>query len=567
MDSATLHYSHPSIRLALMCTALCFLGLSGCSQILKLSQSPDGDAALLSDLDSNTKYIGSFTDPYGLATTKVDAVGLITELSGTGGDPLTSPQRNYLIKEINTHQISDVKGLLAGSDTSLVVVTGFIPPAARKGDRFDLKIQCLPKTETESLNGGFLMAARMKPMLQTTRSVKFGHNIGLAKGRIVTHDLINSNANSKSATSGIIVGGGTVTQETDTGLWVPIDLRSIQTVTAISRAINGRFAASGVTSGEYVATPKTDRAIVLLIPKRYQANPGRFFNVVLNIAFEENGTDSVNRLEKLERQLHREETVEMAAIRLEGMGEQAIPALKRGLRSDVLATRFHSAEALAYLDDESGMETLRTAVTAGPAYRWHGLKSLESLDTELAKQTLNDLIENDSDYSTRYGAFQALLKSHRHSLTPFGESIGEEFDLFEVESKSEPFIHFSLSHHPEIVLFGVDQRFDSSWLYIEAGLTIKALDENTIQIKRFRPNASEQTRTCSTRVRDVIRELGKIGYDYSALLTILKDAKESEAISYRLLLDAAPRLNQSYRYVDNPSDLVPEWPMEKQTSL
>lgn len=540
---------------AVICTSVCAILAAGCSQFVKRAQSPDGESLVFPANGPKTSYIGAVADPFGLQSQKVDAVGLITELNGTGSDPMASPQRDHLEAEIKTHQIPDINGLLAGRDTSMVVVRGFIPPAAQKGDRFDLELQVMPRSETKDLFGGFLMPARMKPMLQTKYSVEMGHDIALGEGRVITRSLFESDKDPHNQVSGVVIGGGVVTKPLDTGIILPVENKSIPIVTSMTRAINNRFSASGNPGVDYIATAKTDRAVLLVLPQKYSSNPGRFFNVVLNIAFDENSTDRINRLEKLERQLHDPATIEMASVRLEGMGEEAIPALKRGLRADRFATRFHSAEALAYLGDTSGVDILRDAVAEKSAYRWHGLKALETLGKAGSQDALLDLLDCPS-FEARCGAFQSLCRAHPHMVSPLGERIGQEFDLFEVDTQEEPFVHVSMNERREIAVFGRGQTFASDWLYIEPGLTIKALDQKTVQIKQFLPYDDERTRTCSSRVRDVLRELGKLGYDYGDLLKILKDARETDALDCQLLVGAAPRLQQSYRYVDTPDELL-----------
>src|SRR5206468_1370020 len=55
-----------------------------------------------------------------------------------------------------------------------------------------------------------------------------------------------------------------------------------------------------------------------------------------------------------------------AAIRLEALGEESAPILKKGLESEHVLVRFTSAEALAYLDSPSAGEELARLVEQQP---------------------------------------------------------------------------------------------------------------------------------------------------------------------------------------------------------
>ena len=63
------------------------------------------------------------------------------------------------------------------------------------------------------------------------------------------------------------------------------------------------------------------------------------------------------RTERWGKELLDPKAAGVAALRLEGLGLTAIEALKAGLASPNAQVRFWSAEALAYLDDASGVDS------------------------------------------------------------------------------------------------------------------------------------------------------------------------------------------------------------------
>ncbi len=544
---------HRGVSRVLLLVMALAIGSVGCSHIIKRGQSPDAEAMEFNEGVEEATYIGDVAGPVGLDKLKVEGLALVTALDGSGSDPAPSAQRDYLVDEIKTHEVENVNGLLQSTDNSLVQILGFVPPGAKKGDRFDIVVQCMPKSETTSLEGGYLMMSRMKPLMVTRRSVQMGHNFALAEGRVLINQLFDSNEQVKNMVSGIVPGGGIVSRERETGLQLLDSARSIQNTTAMARAINARFTTRVGSAPEGVANPVSDRRLEILIPDEYRHNIGRYFHVMLNIVFEETPDERINRLEMLERQLHDPSMTSISAIRLEAIGEEAMGALKRGLRSDEFQVRFHAAQALAYMKETAGVEVLREAVLREPAFRWHGLTGLASLQSTSSEKALAALFDSASAES-RYGAFRALRESMPGSPLVDGEFVNREFMLHSVPSTAPPMIHFSRTRIPEIVMFGDDQRFGEDLLFIDKGLTIRADGPDHVQLMLYRPHTKPQKVVCSSSVEDVIRHAVALGCDYGDILKLVKDAGASNALSSRLVINALPSLNSSYRAGVQPGE-------------
>ncbi len=531
----------------MMATAWVILVLvSGCSHIIQRGQSPDTEAMEFGEDFEQPVYIGDVSLPTGLEELKVDGIALVTGLDGTGSEPGASGQRDYLVAEIKTHNIDDINGLLASENNSMALVMGMIPPGARKGDRFDVLVQCHKKSKTTSLHGGFLMQTRMKPFVQTSKSMSFGHNSALVRGRVLVDGIFDSGADTGNLTSGLIPGGGIVTRDRTNELRITKSNQSIKNATSITRAINDRFSTHVSGTPEGVASPLNDSVIELLIPDDYRHNVGRYFHVVLNIAFNETPGQRVNRLEFLERQLHDPAKSNMAAIRLEAIGDEAKNVLKRGLRSNDTQVQFHSAEALAYMADNSGLEVLSEAAESQQAFRWHALKAMASIKDATAEEALANLFSAASP-EARYGAFMTLRESIPDSLVIDGEYVGREFMLHTVSSSAEPMIHVSRNQIPEIVLFGGDQHLSDRLVYVQSGLTIKGQGGKQMLIKRYLPGGEENKIVCSTLISDVIRQMVRLGADYGDVIRLLKHANSNDSLPSQLVINAVPALSKSYR--------------------
>ncbi|NMC19152.1 MAG: hypothetical protein GYA33_01920, partial [Thermogutta sp.] len=83
-----------------------------------------GDAARRLDDATSEKadIVGDLAVPYGLHPIPVEAIGLVTGLRGTGSDPLPSPERQYLLAEMQRRGVDSPNTVLASPDTSLVLL-------------------------------------------------------------------------------------------------------------------------------------------------------------------------------------------------------------------------------------------------------------------------------------------------------------------------------------------------------------------------------------------------------------------------------------------------------------
>src|SRR5690606_4737323 len=89
------------------------------------------------------------------------------------------------------------------------------------------------------------------------------------------------------------------------------------------------------------------------------------------------------------------------------IGKDAVPVLKAGLKSKLAEVRFHSAVALAYLEDSEGLEALVESAKNERAFRVFAYAAMSTLDDAQAHLALRGLM-SASLAETRYGAFRSL---------------------------------------------------------------------------------------------------------------------------------------------------------------
>ncbi len=525
----------------------------GCSAIDTLavrSQSPEKSETP----DPETRMVRDLAAPFGLFPIQVEAVGLVTGLNGTGGDPPPSPQRAALIDEMQARGVREPNTVLASSTTALVLVRGVLRPAIQKGDRFDVEVRIPSRSQTTSLRGGYLLETRLKPMaLLPDHRIHEGHLLALAGGPVMVDPGADPKADAVILGRGRVLGGGVALKSRPLGLVLRPDHQSVVNSARVAEAVNRRFHTfeHGVKVG--VATAKTEQYVELKLHPRYKNDVQRYVRVVSAVALRESESERMERMEALRTRLLDPASCADAALKLEAIGAQAADVLVEGLRSSNPEVRFHAAKALAWLDRPEAAEPLAEIARYEPAFRVFALNALSAMDDYRAYDALLEMLELPSA-ETRYGAFRALHAMNPHDPVVRGQRLGEQFSYHVLDTAGPPMIHVTRSHRPEMVLFGSDQRLLPP-LAVNAGnqimLTTAGPDE--IAVSKFAVGEPDQRRVVSNRVDAVVRAVVELGGTYPDVVQALQEAKASGALVSRFEVDALPEPGRTYqRVADEP---------------
>ena len=533
---------------------------SGCQKLIGRGQSPDTTplVQLYDENVSKTKYIGDICGIYGLNFAKVDGIGLAVGLDGTGSAAKPGSQRDQLIRDLEINKnVDEPKKLLKSDNTELVLIYGLLPPGIKKGETFDLKVTVMSNSDATSLENGTLLISRLRPILRMGKGARQGHVTALGKGGIVIDATFDARQDQSKQLHGVILGGGKAREDRPLGLAIRTDDFSPKTTTQISRAINARFTAVSSKGRKGVAEPKTDKQIDLLIPDGYRLNVGRYLAVVKNIAYSEPVADRVNRMEALDREMSQPAQAGVTALKLEALGKEGIPALKRALRHHDLEVQFHAAQALAYSGHADGVDILVKAARDEPAFRWHAMTALASFDDVSAGNGLSELMQVESA-ETRYGAFRAMRARSANDPLVSGDWLAGDFHLHEIPSEASPMIHFSRAKRPEIVLFGLNQTVADDFLHVETGLTVRGNGNGTVSVNSYSAQYGEEKLVCSNKISDVIRTLAKLDFGYGSLMKMFRSANQSDTLNTRLVVNAVPKLGRTYSPDESIGQLAPE---------
>jgi len=531
-------------RLALLLSAV--LLCSGCSWFKGLtsvrSQSPDE----AEEDKSRTRLVGDWAVPFNMFPLRVETVGLVTGLRGTGSDPKPSPQRQALMAQMQARGVASPNAVLASANTSLVLVRGILRPGIQKGDRFDLEVRIPGDSDTSSLRGGWLMPCDLKEMAVLNNEFHEGHTWGKGDGAVLVDPTASKSNDRVLSGRGTVLGGGVCTKSRSVGLVLKPEQKAVFNAARIETAVNRRFHTfeKGVKVG--VAKARTDQYIELTVHPRYKDNIERYVQVVRAIALKETESEQIDRIALLEKQLCDPVTACRAALQLEAIGQKGVEALRKALKGGDRETRFYAAEALAYLDENGAAEILAETARELPAFRALALAAMSASADFGAYEQLRDLL-NVPSAETRYGAFRALWAMNRNDPLVLGESLGGQFSYHVLNTTGPAMIHVTKSRRPEVVLFGQDQRIRSP-LSVEAGnqIMVTSTKPGEVSVAKFAVNEPDQKRFVSDRLDEVIRAIVELGGTYPDVVQFLQETQTAGALEARFAIEALPEMGRTY---------------------
>lgn len=550
----------PCNWLAAAAACACVCGCAWWPQSIVVSQAPQADEL------ADVPVVGDWAVPYGLEPIRVEGVGLVTGLKGTGSDPSPSSERQMLLSEMRVRGVENPEAVLASPDTALVLVRGYLPPGVEQGDPFDVEVRVPAQSATTSLRGGWLLETAMKEFaLLGDNRLHSGHTLGKAAGAVMVDPMAERRDDKVLRGRGWILGGGAATKSRSLGLVLKPDHQSVLNASRVEAAVNRRFFTYEHGNKAGVAKAKTDEFVELKVHPRYRHNVQRYVQVVRAVPLRDSELVRQQRMEQLEKQLLDPISSARAALRLEAVGRDAVDVLRRGLESSEPEIRFYSAESLAYLDQTEAAEPLAQLARDVPAFRVFALTALSAMDQAVAAEQLRELLSSPSA-ETRYGAFRALWAMKHSDPIVAGENMKGQFSYHVLDVAGPPMIHVTRSFRPEIVVFGPQQQLRAPFT-LEAGnqIMIVADSPDRVAVSRFAVGKQDQRRIVSARVDDIVRAIVDLGGTYPDVVQALQEAEAQGALPGRLAIDALPQAGRQYERVAD-SGSSPQEPIDEQTA-
>ena len=509
------------------------------------------------------------------AETQVEGVGLVIGLNGTGANAPPSTLRADLVEEMRKAGVDHPEKWLERKDTSMVIVRAIIPSGINTSDAIDVNVELPPGSATTSLAGGKLLVTQLRQVARTPdQGLKKSNTIATAGGPL----MAGSSAAPTNVKIARVLGGARVKKEVPYTMIVREDRKSVRTVKLVEDVIKQRFHESDGIDQKGRAAGKTDQVLILKVPKVYHHNQTRYFQVVQGLHVVDSPPLRAQRLERWSKELLDSKTAGRAALKLEGLGGNAIPALKTGLESTDLHVKYFAAESLAFLGDPSGAEVLSQAAIRDKELRAAALKALAAMDQSAALMKLRALL-SQADVELRYGAFDALrtadptdpflgrisvyddppevdqddLKFQLDSAPQRRKPLRPEdpFTLYVVDCEGPPMVHVSRNLRCEIVVFVKGQSLLPP-LVLGAGgpiLLNAAEGDQLLQISRIDVGTLDgpgSRVTAPLELSSAIRQVAQLGATYPDIVEILSGAFRQKNLPGPLVVDAIPLTGKSY---------------------
>lgn len=547
-------------------------------------------------IQPTTQSMQSFAPPSGISETvagyadlvggnamQVGGSGVVIGLGDAGSSEVPSHLRDYLIQQMSKHEVgSHLSGkghvtparILADKDTAVVSVSGFIPPAAPVGTRFDVRVESLPRTQTLSLDGGILMTTDMQMfMITSVGRMAQTKPLAASRGAVFVNPFIDRVKEGAQADlrSGRIPNGGVVI----TSRPVRLELRrpDYRMSRLIERRVNERFG-----EGQRVAVAKTPSIIELQIPRSYRDDYIHFLNLVMHIYI----SGPTGGEERYARRLTQDILLPMArhediALVWESAGRQGLPIIRELYTSSDPAAAFYSARTGLRLNDTMAVDVMVSIANRAnspfqiPALEEIGKASWSSQGLETLKRMLSSKNE-----LLKVSAYEALVKHGSRDVIRRWDISGR-FVVDEVETEGDYAIYATVSGQPRIVLFGKAMPLNRPVFYCpdDELVTIDASrSDKKVMVYRKIPGSQRQSDPfyVDPRVDEFIRTLGSrpirgadgniegLGLTYSQVVGVLYGLCKGDHIPAKFVLQRSDALQRIYTSVpaagrsDKPED-------------
>jgi flagellar basal body P-ring protein FlgI len=538
------------------------LVLAGCAhQQARLQSADEGERDRY-----EVKTIGDVTTVGNAEPIPAAGVGLVEGLDGTGGEAPPGEYRTMLEDQLRKKGVRNVKEIMSSRNCALVVVTAQVPAGSHKGDLIDVEVTIPPRSRATSLRGGYLhqcvlfgydYASNLSANYNGSAVALKGPIVAKAEGPILVG--FGDGDEAGRVKQGRIWSGARCTIDWPFSLVLNPDQQYARVAAQVADRVNDAFAASPrLAPDTAVAVAHNNVAVTLIVPSQYHLNLPHFLRVVRLVPLRENpdgsGTTTANRRpyrQRLAEDLLDPARTVVAALRLEALGQDSIPALKTGLGSDHPLVRFCAAESLAYLGSPACAEELAKVVEKQPALRAYALTAMASLDEAACRLKLRELVTAPLEDEARYGAFRALRALEDRDQAVQGEYLNESFWLHRVAPNTPPLVHISSTKRAEIVLFGEEPCLKPPFSFLAGEFAVTASEEDQqCTVTHFAPHGGNPSRRrCSVKLAELLRVMADLGASYPEVIDLIRQADSCQCLSCRVRCDALPRVTSVYDLV------------------
>ena len=404
----------------------------------------------------------------------VSGWGLVVNLDGTGGSrQLSNSVKAFMVKEMARKgfgsklmpQFENVmpEQILEDRNAAVVAVYGWLPPAAKKGQWFDVALKA-GADDVTSLARGMLYDTELT--IDGANAIDPNRRVNVwatAYGPVFVNPAVAlktslnpDGATKRSLRVGAIIGGGQVLNDR------PLLVRLRHPERRLARAIEYRV--NEAFHQDKVCTAFDEAYCQLWLPEKYADDWEHFAKLVQHV-YLHGGSEAFAR--KRARELAEDARKPGAPLQdisycWEGLGEYALPEVAPLLLDPREDVRFAAARAAAYIGDPSGAAQRALydiARTDRSPFQIAAVQVLGKIPNSRAvNQLLRDLLDSGQT-TVRIEAYKILARAHDASIisrviASARESANQKFVLDFVHCHGAPLIYATRVGVPRIAIFG-----------------------------------------------------------------------------------------------------------------
>jgi flagellar basal body P-ring protein FlgI len=192
---------------------LVLIAVPGCRNFFKRSKKEQFEieaelmAAKLADPD-RPRLIGEVARASGINVRRYEALGLVTNLPGTGGIVRPSTQREVMLEEIRRNGVVEAEEILDSPATATAKLSVFANACDVKGDIVDVIIESSSECTATDLREGYLMESHLFEYFSlTNKQLRRSNEKAIASGELLIYPQSYSKEKEFNALKGVILGG------------------------------------------------------------------------------------------------------------------------------------------------------------------------------------------------------------------------------------------------------------------------------------------------------------------------------------------------------------------------
>jgi hypothetical protein len=571
----------------------CILFLTGCIPDAAKRAELAAEHEKERDL-AEVRIIREVADVGNVGPLKVDGIGLVTGLAGTGHSPdgyYRNLMEQYLLKNMGSrdgamrHVPKDqsVKQILDDPDNCLVIVSGYIPAGARKADRFDVEISLPDGSKATSLAGGYLHLSMLRvyeaasnlssnPLYKDSRQLLPGHVLAHAKGQLVVGFGGNTDVNELKKAR--VWQGGVSRINRPYSLVMRNDGKSVKIANDVAQRINFMYQEDPLSKARHADYTRQEAQILLTgsvanqvnqrqdssgldqrelakatgkdlinvrVPFLYRLDHERYLHVSGFTPLNNGDPKLVGYRERLKKMLLDPRDTIRAARRLEALGRDTIPDLKTGLAETIVdAKTGHQVKNHPFVQFASAEALAYLGSTAGvdvlcQLAREHPMlvKHCTTALASLGENVCRDRLAEmlaSDEPALRCAAFHALAQIDEADKSLNGQFLNETVWMHHLPQSPGAMVYFSTSKRPQVILFGKNIVL-SAETRLGVGKDYTVVADGRGDVLVKRITVlGEEKRICTNRLDGVLIGLTELGASYPDIVDFLNKARDGQLV-------------------------------------